>query len=36
VLDARGAVSVTERQNYIGKVRSLAHDVSKLYVEKYA
>ncbi len=35
MLDARGAVSVTERQNYIGKVRTLAHAVAKLYVEKY-
>ena len=36
MLDARGAISVTERQNYIGKIRGLAHEVAKLYIEKYA
>jgi glycyl-tRNA synthetase alpha chain len=34
LLDARGAVSVTERAAYIGRVRNLARDVAKLYVEQ--
>jgi len=32
LLDARGAISVTERQGYILKVRKLAHDCAKLYL----
>ena len=32
LLDARGAISVTERAAYIGRVRNLARDVCKLYV----
>ena len=35
MLDARGAISVSERQNYIGKIRTLAAEVAKQYVEKY-
>ena len=34
LLDARGAISVTERAAYIGRVRNLARDVAKLYVEQ--
>ena len=33
LLDARGAISVTERAAYIGRVRNLAREVCKLYVE---
>ena len=33
LLDARGAISVTERAAYIGKVRELAKLCAKLYVE---
>ena len=33
LLDARGAVSVTERASYIGRVRTLARRVAQLYVE---
>ncbi|MDH3728317.1 MAG: glycine--tRNA ligase subunit alpha, partial [Myxococcales bacterium] len=29
VLDARGAISVTERQRYIGRVRFIAHAVAE-------
>ncbi len=36
VLDARGAISVTERQRYIGRVRNLARKCASLYVEKRA
>ena len=36
LLDARGAISVTERAAYIGRVRRLARDVAKLYVEQQA
>jgi glycyl-tRNA synthetase alpha chain len=36
VLDARGAISVTERAAYIGRVRALARRVAQLYVEKLA
>jgi tetrameric-type glycyl-tRNA synthetase alpha subunit len=32
LLDARGAISVTERAAYIGRVRNLAREVCKLYV----
>jgi glycyl-tRNA synthetase alpha chain len=33
LLDARGAISVTERAAYIARVRSLARHVAELYVE---
>jgi glycyl-tRNA synthetase alpha chain len=36
LLDARGAISVTERAAYIGRVRTLARTVAQLYVEKIA
>jgi glycyl-tRNA synthetase alpha chain len=36
LLDARGALSVTERAAYIGRVRTLARKVAQLYVEKIA
>jgi glycyl-tRNA synthetase alpha chain len=36
LLDARGAISVTERAAYIGRVRALARKVAQLYVEKLA
>jgi len=32
LLDARGAISVTERQGYILRVRKLAHDCAALYL----
>lgn len=34
LLDARGAVSVSERANYIKKVRNLAHKCAKNYLNK--
>ncbi len=34
ILDARGAISVTERVAMIGRVRRLACDVAKLYVDR--
>ena len=34
VLDARGAVSVSERTNYLGRVRTLARKVASKYVEQ--
>src|SRR5262245_53093385 len=34
LLDARGAISVTERAAYIGRVRNLARAVAKLYLEE--
>jgi glycyl-tRNA synthetase alpha chain len=36
LLDARGAVSVTERAAYIGRVRALARRVAQRYVEQEA
>lgn len=36
LLDARGAISVTERASYIGRVRGLARQVANLYVENLA
>jgi glycyl-tRNA synthetase alpha chain len=33
LLDARGAISVTERAAYIGRVRNLARQVAQLYLE---
>jgi len=32
LLDARGAISITERTGYIGRVRTLASSVARLYV----
>lgn len=34
ILDARGAISVTERTAYIGKIRRLARDCARLYLEQ--
>ena len=34
VLDARGAISVSERNNYIARVRGLARTVALQYIEK--
>ncbi|MFB6262643.1 MAG: glycine--tRNA ligase subunit alpha [Bradymonadaceae bacterium] len=34
ILDARGAISVTERQKYIGRIRDLAEKVAEAYVEQ--
>ena len=34
LLDARGAISVTERAAYIGRVRTLARRVAQLYLEQ--
>lgn len=33
LLDARGAISVTERANYIGRIRNLARSVAQSYFE---
>ena len=33
LLDARGAISVTERAAYIGRVRSLARAIAQAYYE---
>ena len=33
LLDARGALSVTERAGYIGRVRNLAREVAQVYLE---
>ncbi len=32
-LDARGAISVTERAHYIGRIRGLARKVMDLYIQ---
>ena len=34
-LEARGAISVTERAHYIGRIRNLARKVMELYIEKH-
>jgi len=34
LLEARGAISVTERAAYIGRVRALAREVAELYLEQ--
>ena len=34
MLDARGAISVTERAGYIGRVRTLARRCAEAYLEK--
>jgi glycyl-tRNA synthetase alpha chain len=36
LLDARGAISVTERAAYIGRVRNLAREVAQVYLEREA
>jgi glycyl-tRNA synthetase alpha chain len=36
LLDARGAISVTERMNYILKIRKLAQALAQIYLEKSA
>ncbi len=36
LLDARGAISVTERAAYIGRIRNLARSVAKSYVDSRA
>ncbi|WP_261805565.1 glycine--tRNA ligase subunit alpha [Lapidilactobacillus luobeiensis] len=34
LLDARGAVSVTERAGYLSRIRSMAHKIAKAFVEE--
>jgi glycyl-tRNA synthetase alpha chain len=34
LLDARGAISATERAAYIGRVRGLAREVAQLYLQQ--
>lgn len=34
VLDARGAIAVSERNHYIGRIRDMARQVAELYLEK--
>jgi glycyl-tRNA synthetase alpha chain len=36
LLDARGAISVTERAAYIGRIRNLARSVAQAYLESRA
>ena len=36
LLDARGAISVTERAAYIGRIRNLARAVAQSYLESRA
>jgi glycyl-tRNA synthetase alpha chain len=36
LLDARGAISVTERAAYIGRIRNLARSVAKSYLDSRA
>ena len=36
LLDARGAISVTERQKYIGRIRTLARGIAAAYLRKRA
>ena len=36
LLDARGAISVTERAGYIGRIRNLARSVAKSYLDSRA
>jgi glycyl-tRNA synthetase alpha chain len=36
LLDARGAISVTERAAYIGRIRNLARAVAKAYLDSRA
>jgi len=35
ILDARGAVSVSERMAFILRIRKMARQCAKLYVQKY-
>ena len=35
-LDARGVISVTERANYIGRLRAMARSIAKSYLERTA
>ncbi|HNT53004.1 MAG TPA: glycine--tRNA ligase subunit alpha [Candidatus Syntrophosphaera sp.] len=35
LLDARGAISVTERAAYIGRIRNLAREAALVYLQKY-
>jgi glycyl-tRNA synthetase alpha chain len=34
LLDARGAISITERATYIGRVRNLASKIARLYADQ--
>jgi glycyl-tRNA synthetase alpha chain len=34
MLDARGAISITERATYIGRVRNLAIKIARLYADQ--
>lgn len=34
ILDARGAIAVSERNHYIGRIRDMARQVAELYLEK--
>ncbi len=34
LLDARGAISVTERQSFIGRVRAMARQCAEAYVQQ--
>ncbi|HBF75777.1 MAG TPA: glycine--tRNA ligase subunit alpha, partial [Lactobacillus sp.] len=34
LLDARGAVSVTERAGYLSRIRRMAHSVARAFVAK--
>jgi glycyl-tRNA synthetase alpha chain len=34
MLDARGVIAVMERTRYIGRIRGMARQVAKLYVER--
>ena len=34
ILDARGAISVTERQKYIGRIRDLAQGIARAHLQK--
>jgi glycyl-tRNA synthetase alpha chain len=36
LLDARGAISVTERATYIGRIRNLARAVAQSYLDSRA
>jgi glycyl-tRNA synthetase alpha chain len=34
LLDARGAVSVTERAGYLARIRNMAREVAKIFVDE--
>ena len=36
LLDARGAISITEREHYISRIQKLSHEVATLYLESRA